>query len=200
MASSIGGSGGRRSGSGPAPAPAPGPGLGLGPGSGPGSGSHSAATPPPEPSGDFSEVSCRLLQGGHSKVVRGVAWNCTGELLGTGSADHTVRLWNADTLKMTTSLTGHTDYVESVCWDPTNERVLATTTANGEIRSWDSRMGRVAHKLQPATNEYNIDIKWSPNGYWLTTANKSCGVHMFDARMWKRAKRIKFPYAAVSDW
>ncbi len=46
--------------------------------------------------------------------IRGVCTTNDGLYIATASGDHTIKLWQADTLKMQATLVGHTDIVYSV--------------------------------------------------------------------------------------
>ena len=54
---------------------------------------------------------------GHTDAVGVVAFSPDGHRLATGSYDHTIRLWNADTGQpLGDPLIGHTDYVGVTLW------------------------------------------------------------------------------------
>ena len=70
-----------------------------------------------------------------------MAWSADGRTLATGSHDHTVRLWDAETGRELHTLTGHQYLVASVTWSP-DGRMLASGSYDGTIRLWDPRTGR----------------------------------------------------------
>ncbi len=73
---------------------------------------------------------------------RGVAsrsrHGCNSEFLFvTGSADHTVALWDLRNLKQHLHLfEGHTREIFSVSWAPFNEMLLASCSADRRINIW----------------------------------------------------------------
>ncbi len=56
--------------------------------------------------------------GGHTGVVRSVAYVPDGATLAAGGDDDTVRIWDADTGQQLQQLTGHADWVVSVAYAP----------------------------------------------------------------------------------
>ncbi|CAL9439660.1 hypothetical protein SUDANB95_02204 [Actinosynnema sp. ALI-1.44] len=69
---------------------------------------------------------------GHTDSVKSVAFS--GNLIATGSADHTVRLWDAGARTQLAELAAHTDTVHSVAF---SGHTLATASADGTARLWD---------------------------------------------------------------
>ena len=60
----------------------------------------------------------------------GVVFSPDGRRLASRSADHTVRLWDADTGVCLGALTGHTDWVSGAVFSPDGQR-LATASFDG---------------------------------------------------------------------
>jgi WD40 repeat protein len=86
-----------------------------------------------------------------------------GDIVASGSGDGTVRLWNAETGKVTAKWTGHTRSVWSVSWSPTGERVVSGSE-DGTARVWNVETGettmfgpiKTAHRFVYA-------VSYSPN-------------------------------------
>lgn len=55
---------------------------------------------------------------GHQHVVNGVAFDPQGERLASGSADHTVKVWDAQSGKLLRTLEGHTAHIAIVGFSP----------------------------------------------------------------------------------
>ena len=73
---------------------------------------------------------------GHTTSVLGVALSPDGHRIASGSADNTVRLWNADTgQQIGDPLTGHTGPVRSVAFSPDGHRI-ASASADKTVRLW----------------------------------------------------------------
>jgi len=74
-------------------------------------------------------VDCVLK--GHTEAVTSVAW-CMApynrQLLATGSADKTVRVWDVSSMQQVAELKGHTNTVTSVAFDSSGKYL-----ASGEV-------------------------------------------------------------------
>ncbi|XLR53109.1 hypothetical protein HN51_021368 [Arachis hypogaea] len=69
---------------------------------------------------------------GHSKPVVSLAIGCH-KMLYSGSMDHTIKVWDLDTLQCTMTLNGHTDVVTSlICWD----NFLLSASSDCTVNVW----------------------------------------------------------------
>jgi hypothetical protein len=80
--------------------------------------------------------------GGHGKAVFRVLFHPKQPILATCSADHTVRLWNADNGKLLHTLSGHTDWVYALAFSP-DGNLIASGSWNGEVRVWNVADGKL---------------------------------------------------------
>ncbi|MBS0241673.1 MAG: protein kinase [Proteobacteria bacterium] len=87
----------------------------------------------------------RVLEG-HEDASRALAYASRGPFLASGSADHTVKLWNLDKGELVRTYRGHGEQIAAVAFDP-DGRTLATAGSDGQIRLWSTYANRMKRRL-----------------------------------------------------
>ena len=105
-----------------------------------------------------------LREGSHTDAVMSLSWNrIHKQVIASGSADCTVKLWDITSGKDTpaSTFTYHKGKVQSVAWHPTEGTILATGSYDRNICLVDARSQNGAQKRQriPADCEA---IAWDP--------------------------------------
>jgi uncharacterized protein with WD repeat len=99
--------------------------------------------------------------------------------LASGSYDHTVKLWDAATAKLVTSLQGHTSGVYSVAWSP-DGKTLASGSDDLTVKLWEAATGKLVTSLQGhASGVYSV--AWSPDGKTLASGSDDRSVKLWEA-------------------
>lgn len=115
----------------------------------------------------------------HQLGVNSVAWNSDGDYLLSASDDTTIRLWQVATGRSIFIMSGHRDWVLSLDWNPSNNRSMASASADRMIRLWTlepTGMIVLDNKLREVR-----DIAWSPSGQWLASGDDQGVVKLWDA-------------------
>ncbi|PKY05215.1 WD repeat-containing protein [Aspergillus campestris IBT 28561] len=107
-----------------------------------------------------------------SHTIRTIAWNPTGQLVATGSADRTLRIWNPERsqVKYSTELRGHTAGIEKVLFNPTKDSELASCSTDGTVRLWDVRSKTCVSRVDVGGEAFTLS--WSADGSVMMVGRK----------------------------
>jgi len=156
-------------------------------------------------SGDENDVSIpeeevKLLKG-HSKEVYVCAWNNKKDILASGSADTTARIWRvrSDPSKKgatpTTVLphqnpaTTDNEEVSVIRWDPTGN-FLATGAVDGVARIWTAK-GTLKHTLVQH-KEPIFSLKWNKEGNFLLSGSADHTAIVWDVAAGEMKQQFAF--------
>ncbi|KAG2345775.1 WD40 repeat-like protein [Suillus weaverae] len=105
-----------------------------------------------------------------------------GDIVASGSGDGTVRLWNAETVKVIAKRVGHTRSVWSVGWSPAGERVVSGSE-DGTARVWDVETSETTMFCPIKTaHRFVYAVSYSPDSKHIATGGyKKNEVQIWDA-------------------
>ena len=98
------------------------------------------------------------------RIVNGVAFHPTKNVLASCSDDRTIKLWNTDTCAELSTLRGHTDLVRSVCFSPCGEKIASGGgdvygNKDYSIRIWDAKTGeQIGSPLNVGYAPFSLDV------------------------------------------
>jgi WD40 repeat protein len=131
---------------------------------------------PADPVYDVSNI--ELMLRGHTQGVRSVAFSPDGQTVASGSADQTVRLWDATTGQSKGIITAHSDEVTSVAFAPKGAvagPILASASFDNTVRLWKLPEGTLLRTLQGDGADIN-SIAFSPDGRILAGGGAGEGI------------------------
>ena len=115
---------------------------------------------------------------GHESAVQTVAFSAPRSLIASGSADRTVRLWNAETFEPGPVLRGHQDFVTALAF-AADGRMLASGDLAGTVRIWSMTTRRAQRSIRAHKGGITA-IAYSPDAHWLATAGRDGLVKLWD--------------------
>lgn len=119
----------------------------------------------------------RLLEG-HTSAVKALAVGPDGDLLATGGADRTVRMWSLADGAGKGIYRGHQDFVMALAYAPDGRRI-ASGDLSGEVRIWSPR-GRRTQRVLKAHRGAVTALAYSPDGRQLASAGHDGVVKLWD--------------------
>jgi WD40 repeat protein len=118
---------------------------------------------------------------GHTAEIDTITWNVDNQQFATGSADRTIRIWDASTGRQTQILEGHQCRIQTLSWNPVDAQ-LASYSTDDTIRVWDVASGEATFETDFGIwfmNPLPQNLVWNPSGNYLAATN-----HLGEVKVW----------------
>jgi hypothetical protein len=116
---------------------------------------------------------------GDTGSVWSVAFSPDGATIASGSADKSVRTWDAGTGRQLRELGGHTKRVRSVAFSP-DGATIASGSEDESVRIWDAGTGRQLWELSGHTRKV-LSVVFSPDGATIASGSADRLIRIWDA-------------------
>lgn len=134
------------------------------------------------PNKKFNSSDKQLPSDTHSDAVTSLSWHpARSNILASGSADHTIRIWDLSTLKCTHVLIHHTSKLISIQWNLVEPNILLSAAEDKTVSMVDIRATDKTMKLQLGNSIESI--QWSRHQPFMFAVTFDDGtLQMHDAR------------------
>jgi WD40 repeat protein len=120
------------------------------------------------------------LEGDHKVYVWSVAFSHDGKVLATGSYDYTIKLWDTQTWQCLSTLIGHTNLINDICFNPKNN-LLASCDYDGCIKVWDTETSECIYTLTGHQGVI-LSVEFNSSGDLLASASFDGTVKIWDVK------------------
>jgi WD40 repeat protein len=116
----------------------------------------------------------------HGEKVWFAIYSPDGKALATGGSDHTVKLWNAETMEVLLTLSGHGSFTTHAAFSPDGKKVATVSwTSKENLKLWDVQTGELLVSSDLHKNACR-QVAFSPNGQWIATVCEDHFVRVFN--------------------
>ncbi|KAL2884564.1 Vegetative incompatibility protein HET-E-1 [Ceratocystis lukuohia] len=122
---------------------------------------------------------CLQTLEGHHRKVTSVVFSNDGQRLASGSADNTVKIWDATSGACVQTLEGHDHQVVSVVFSNDGQR-LASGSADNTVKIWDATSGACVQTLE-GHDSWVTSVVFSNDGQRLASGSYDKTVKIWDA-------------------
>lgn len=127
---------------------------------------------------DYEKAYCLAPNFGHSDRVTSVIFSHDGKFIISGSADHTIKVWDFATAKVVRTIGGHNSYIKEVLISSDDSFILSCSGFDNEIKIWDFSTGKLLKSITEWSDVNSMAI--SPNNIFLATGTDDSSVKIWN--------------------
>ncbi|KAJ3277168.1 hypothetical protein HDV01_000220 [Terramyces sp. JEL0728] len=153
----------------------------------------------------ISAVSTPEIDSGNLKLMAAystIQIHPDGLLLGTGSADSVVRLWDIKSKSVAASFTGHSGAISSISFSENGYHVATGSTKDSFVKFWDLRKLTDFHTLQlPNTDSFAgvPSVKFDHSGKYVGIAHGN-NLSVYVVKKWELISTFEHHLSPVTDF
>jgi len=103
-----------------------------------------------------------LKEGSHTDAVMSLSWNTVvSNVLASGSADATVKIWDMGTQKCLNTYNHHSEKVQAVCWNPSEPNLLLSSSYDKSAVIIDIRSPSEVYRWKLTADVEKVE--WNPH-------------------------------------
>jgi WD40 repeat protein len=102
---------------------------------------------------------------GHSDRILSITFSPNGQIIASGSADRTIKLWHPQTGKLIKTLQGHRSWIWEIAISP-DSKFLASGSYDHTVKVWDLESGECLQTLQGHPSSV-LSVRFSHDGKTL---------------------------------
>ena len=131
----------------------------------------------------------------HAGRITSIAFCPSGKRFVSGSADKTVRLWDAATGQELGACKGHQEAVTCVAFSP-DGRTVASGDSGGAVCLWQAAAGQRLRRLDGSADRVST-LAFSPDGQTLAVADGGKVIRLLQVATGQEARRFEGHYDSV---
>jgi WD40 repeat protein len=112
--------------------------------------------------------------------INSLAFSPDGKILAAGTGDSTIKLWDAATGRLLSTLEGHTQSVESITFS-SDGHLLASGSYDKTVKLWDVATGSPIKTFNRQTGAI-LSVAFSPDGRYLASGSEDHTAVLFEVR------------------